>query len=281
MKILRGSFIGVLSAVSVLAVSSAFAQSNTIIEKLENKESKSAKKLNVATSVDVSTNLLRNSSYAASQSLGISFLPSYTLSEKFKVSSNVSISNELKNNTDVTVNNIPVKLSYKSIKLSKGVLYRPSVSAYIPTNEVSREDGGLYTSVAIGQGISFSSIKGTKLSGSLGLGVKSNFHKYTRDSNNQANIKYSLTPTGGLSYGFTDDISLSASMAYGVAYTYQGAEKLFYQASQSLNYQINKKMSVSVYHSNGGSSTDYDGSANVKVFDELASEVGVSFTVIR
>jgi hypothetical protein len=150
-----------------------------------------------------------------------------------------------------------------------------SARVILPVNEELRDRQGL----RMGAAIDVTPVLTTDAIGWLGWSLSArtrltkNFHEFTIATNGQSNIEYSLSERIDLGYAFNDVWSVSTTIIYSIARTYESNEKESFSWAQDISYAVNKLTTIGVGHTNEGGLLKPNGDSNVQAFDENSSKV--------
>lgn len=157
-----------------------------------------------------------------------------------------------------------------------------TVSAVIPTSKESKKGQNLQTAVSGAINLAVNPdklITGLSINGALSVGR--NFHEYETTLSGRVNNQYSSRQTLMISYGFLSSLSLSATFSHRNAWSYQNVMRDSFEFAQDFSYQVNPTWSVTLGHTNSGSTLKPNGFAsNVELFNENNSIAYGSLTVI-
>ncbi len=241
--------------------------------------------LSTSLSANFSSNLKKvdSTEYYADSSFGLS--SNYNLSKIYSSSISLSAYKELTNQRLSYLND--AALTFKA-KINKNVyklinLSSAKASVVIPLSENSRKNTSLQTAISIAPTVVIDLSKSSipKLGIIYIPSLKYSLYKYAISAYGSSNNKYSLSNTLVFSYTYSDKISISATNVYSRSYTYTGISQDSYYFDQSINYQLNPQVGITIGHSIGGSALASNGTdQNINIFDSNQSSVhsGLSYT---
>jgi hypothetical protein len=104
-----------------------------------------------------------------------------------------------------------------------------------------------------------------------------NFHRYTRNADDSANVRQSALGALYIETPVAKKLTLSLGGSYNYGWTYQTSTRETFGFSEELSYDLDKAVTVSLGHSNDANVFAADGKANnVRLFDENTSTLYVN-----
>ncbi|MGE5086973.1 MAG: hypothetical protein ACM3MG_11775 [Bacillota bacterium] len=178
------------------------------------------------------------------------------------------------NDTSISFRKNPTLISWP-------VLLGYSVGGVIPTSKDSykRQNSIASATTSLTAAINPSVLKpGVSVTGILSFAK--NFHEYETDINGKVLNQYTSSQILSLSYEWPARISISANLVHRNALTYQNNIRESFEISEELGYDINKRFSVALGHSNSGNALKPNGvDSNIQVMDENSSVIYASGTM--
>ena len=172
-------------------------------------------------------------------------------------------------------------LSFSRAPLKRGELsFRPSIKLRLPVGRYDWVSESLYLGIRASLGMPLpQSWMPKKASGSLGVGVSKNFHKFNTRLGGGPNTEWSAGLSGSLSYPLGKYVSFGLSGSYGIALTYTPEANEFFSLGQSISASY-KNLGFSVGHSLNSSVYAPDGvNYNVRIFDRDYSNIFANLSV--
>jgi hypothetical protein len=251
-------------------VSDAFAATNELTAEL-----KRPKRLQVTLLAQTMSNLYGTDSRDNEAEGRLVIAPSYKLGQDYRLSlSNTIIQNFVRErqtrlgNSKLLLSHVPIYLTNDSMLIAAG-------GFRLPTNVEDRHLNTYNGSLVLEPNL----ITNWKVFGSpfvsvLGLYLTKNTHTYDRNASGGANTSHSEMAYFGIEKELLPKLTFLVDGDYTHARTYQNSMRTMFSMGQSLTYQHNKDLSVTVGHSNGGDALKANGTDyNIAVFDGRQSVV--------
>ncbi|GAB4014963.1 MAG: hypothetical protein Fur0010_13550 [Bdellovibrio sp.] len=206
---------------------------------------------------------------------------SYNFEKAGKLSIAQLMDKDLKNDRLETWNDTVISFSRALYRFNDFTSLSGKISSSLPISKESRDNASLVTSTSISPVLALdlnNFIKGISIS--YAPSFRRSFHQYKTKADGASNTSYSWAQRLIIDYSFSESFSLTLDQSYIRGYTYRGMSKDSFSFDQSLNYQMNSRVSWSLGHSIGGSALAVNGKdSNVRLFDEEASSVYLSFAL--
>ncbi|MFN3696364.1 MAG: hypothetical protein ACK4VO_02890 [Pseudobdellovibrio sp.] len=210
--------------------------------------------------------------------LGLQIIPKYSLNEfsgSAKLSYNYDLNQpETGNDWDDGV----FTLSTSKLKLFKAVKTTPSFIVELPFSKESRENRGINYVVNASMNLALDSayleLGGFNASYSLSYGHFQN--DYTTRLNGEPATKYKIAQAFNTSYSI-HDFTFGFNFQFLSTYSYEDIVRNGFMHIETISYQLNPKLSFSLYHYNKGSlykAKTYEN--NLKSYDPEKSTIGLS-----
>ncbi|MBU6375394.1 MAG: hypothetical protein KGQ59_05320, partial [Bdellovibrionales bacterium] len=247
---------------------------------------KAASKLRTTAVMDMSSNLYPMGSEAYSASSSLMLMPTYRVQPSWSVGMILSAAKDWNGEASFTLMDPVFKFSHQPSKLNSYLSISPSLGVVLPISERTRSRESMITAIRSSARFSADLAPTRKnvlqnLSVSYELGISRAFHEFSTSSTGSVNTAWRVSNVANLSYAFDSKWSLSADFMRSIGVSYQGGVRHAFSAGESLNYDVDPRLSISVGHSNEGDVLRANGvDSNVSIFDSTSSRVFTSLTVI-
>ncbi len=263
------------------SASSTQGTSQTKIEEVK-PETASTKKFGLDATIEGSSNLIETGSYENSQEASYVIIPNYKLTDKIKISSEITFVHNLKQAAESDFKNTPIGASYSAIPLvGEELTIKPSLSILLPTNTEARDTTSFYGGVGIGQALAFKMSKiGLPATLTYGSSIRRNIHEYTNTSSGSSNTAYSITNYLRGDLEISEKFSFTAKGTLLSGLTYNDSWRSRFEILEEVGYSINDTVSVALGHANTEATLKSDmTSSNVEFFNNNTSSIYLDLNV--
>ena len=237
-------------------------------------ELKSAKRLRVATTMQVSSTLQKTEQDGREAFGRILLAPSYLLSDDYRIGATGSLIQNFNEEQKTTYGNTRVSLSRKPLQLTQDSSLILIAGGRLPTNPDDRRDNTFNGSVLIDPNlITEWNIFGQRFTTTLELILSKNFHTYDRNNSSAANMSYTAINYFGVETHISDRVLLTVDGDYTYGRSYQDTPMTTFSLGQSLTYE-QTDWSLTLGHTNSAQALKANGSDyNISAFDKHTSAV--------
>ncbi|MEZ0391758.1 MAG: hypothetical protein ACAH59_06055 [Pseudobdellovibrionaceae bacterium] len=225
-----------------------------------------------------SSNLYKEDTPQAEQSMVLDLIPSVDLSERVSLGSRSIITQKSTQGEqrDTTLSNTQINLKIKGPDLTKNISTGTLVRGVAPTDEQDRKSTSYQGSAGLAGQLAFT--KGmTSLKYTL-LGQR-NFHGYTVDAEESPNVRQTLTNDLALELQVTKNFLISTSGFYKQGWTYRDFSRQTFGYSAGIGYAVADTWSIGASVETEGQAFKPNGTdSNIKFYDENTSVIKASVT---
>ena len=236
--------------------------------------------------IDVGSNLYPVGSESHSASSSLVLVPSYRLHPNWTLGMTLSASKDWTGEGEVALLDPSIKLSRSAFTLNSIFSAAPAFGIVVPLSERTRDRESMLTAVrpSLRVNADLSRVKKSviqDLSLMYELAVSRAFHQYSTSTTGSVNTAWRLSNYFSASYAISSKFSFSGEFVRASGWSYQGGARHSFSLGQSLNYDFDPRVSLSIGHSNEGDVLRANGlDSNVSIFDSNSSRVFTSLTVI-
>lgn len=201
--------------------------------------------------------------------------PNYKLNDSYRLSLSNTLIQNFEQGRETRLGNSKLSLSHVPLYLTEDTILIAVGGLRLPTNVEDRKQNTYNGSLVLEPTLLTNwTVLGSPFVTVMGLYLTKNTHTYDRNAKGGANTDYSASPYFGIEKEFLPKFSILIDGDYTYARTYQNSMRTQFSIGQSITYQHNKDLSVTVGHTNAGDAlkangTDYD----ISVFDANHSVV--------
>lgn len=255
----------------VLCVANWGHAQNVLREQLQKK----TKKWGVNVSLLTQSTLQKTDSVNQQAYGTITVAPNYKLTNDLKLTASVSGEQQLVRATKSTLSNMTVTLQHSPFRVNKDVMWFPTLRSVVPTDVEDRKKNSFNGAAgAQATGIIVQRILGQNISIIPIVRVTKNYHEFSRNAGNTANISHSALGVLYFETSLVDKLTFGFESTYQHAWTYQSATRELFSFSQELSYEVRSNFVVTLGHTNSADVFASNGhSNNVSFFDENTSSV--------
>jgi hypothetical protein len=218
---------------------------------------------------------------ARQEYLQISTVPSYKLSDDWKLSYTLIHTKDLKGERDLTISDSALGASFAGRNLNPYLKLGGSLSSKIPLAKTVRENESMITTLAVTPRLSLDSSRTTlaDLSLSYALSMRRAFHRFTTNSSGASNDQYRVTQIVSAGYTVTEAFSLSTEYSYSSRWTYAGNRFNIFGFEAGVGYQATQALSLDLAVGTTANTLKDDGvSSSIAAFDKNTSEASLGAT---
>lgn len=232
--------------------------------------------LNVLGLISRSTSLNDFKDGSRTDGLDIILIPSVSAFNG-KVSTQFAYSQNLKDPYSQTENDfadIPIIYAFKPIPSEwKNTSFVYSLTALIPFSKSSRIKDELQTALSGRVGLVYYPADGDGFNASAGISLGRNFHRYEEDINGSVLNQFSSIQNLILGYKLSH-WSIGLNFINRSRQTYKGSVKSSFELTESISYSINDNYSLTLGHTNAGSTLKANGvDSNIELINENSSVI--------
>jgi len=212
-------------------------------------------------SASVDTNLAGLDEAEHASSLGLSFAPLYTFSEKLTLAGQFALAQDLSGENEMTAQDGLVSASFLPMLPHRTLKLRWSAAFSLPFSEASHARAGLRTTLSGGPTLSLNgeAVGAPWLRLSYRLTGLRSFHAYTTSTSGRSNAAWGLSQRVDAGFALSRRLSLTLIQGFTTIRTYDGAATSSFRFGQELGLQIHEHLSFEMGHTNGGSLYKPDG----------------------
>lgn len=262
--------LGILALGLLVLVSDAFAATNELTAEL-----KRPKRLQITLLAQTMSNLYGTESRDHEAEGRLVIAPSYKLGDNYRISLSNTIIQNFENERQTRLGNSKLLLSHVPIYLTNDTMLIATGGMRLPTNVEDRHLNTYNGSLVLDPNVITNwTVLGSPFVSVVGVYLTKNTHTYDRNASGGANTSYSAMGYFGIEKEILPKLTFLVDGDYTYARTYQGSMRTLFSMGQSLTYQHNKDLSLTVGHSNGGDALKANGTDyNIAVFDGRQSVV--------
>lgn len=178
---------------------------------------------------------------------------------------------------NTSVSNTQIILGIKGVVFNERWTSAHSVIGLVPTNESSRKEDRLQTSLGISNGFNYVR---PFITMTYRLGINKNFHEFNFNAEGKANIEYTVSNSLGIEVPIYQSWRVGVSGLYRNGWTYGGFSRSSFGVNADLIYDLSDGLSLNVGTSNEGNALKANGvDSNIAAFDDKTSvfRAGLSY----
>jgi hypothetical protein len=249
---------------TLVFVAQTFASTNELTAEL-----KRPKRLQVTLLAQTASNLYGTESRDHEAEGRLVIAPSYKLGANYRLSLSNTLIQNFEQERETRLGNSKLTLSHVPLYLTDDTILIAAGGLRLPTNVEDRHRNTYNGSLVLEPNLITNwTVYGSPFVTVLGAYLTKNTHTYDRNAGGGANTSYSTTGYFGIEKEFLPKFSILLDGDYTYARTYQNSMRTQFSIGQSITYQHDKDLSVTIGHSNAGDALKANGTDyNIAVFD--------------
>jgi len=209
--------------------------------------------------------------------------PSFNWKRKFDLSALFVVNKELSGDRKSQLNSTSATVRHARLPLTELLSLSPAVTLPLGLGKKKRKEESLYLGVQLRPRF-YLDLEGLGAKGFNAfyeLSYSRYFHEYETTFEGSGNVEQSLSNWLNLGYQIFSEWSLTAGGILTNGATYQKVTKSSFQFYQEVGFDLNKKVNLTLGHTNSGNTLAMDGqSSNVSFFDAQDSTVYFQFNFL-
>ncbi len=253
----------------------AVSTTTTVVQKTE---TETEKPFTLTTAIEYSEKIAVDERSERERGTDINLSASYKINSLYTVLTKASITKDLMGPQDTTFSDTTIGAVVKGVQINPSLITTHSISAILPTSDVSQKRDRLRASIGVSNGISFSN---DYIQAKYSLSISKNFHQFSQNAEGTALSEYKISNTIDLVVPVTEKFSISATGLYRTSFTYDKDQKYGFGFYGDLNYDLTQKLSANVGISTEGSALKSNGvDSNISVYDQNSSITRAGITYV-
>jgi hypothetical protein len=251
---------------------------STTITSIQKIEAEKEKQFTLTTAIEYSQKIAVDERSERERGTDINLSATYKINSLYTVLTKASITKDLMGPQDTTFSDTTLGAAVKGVQINPTLITTHSVSAILPTSDVSQKRDRLRTAMGLSNGISYSN---DYIQAKYNLAISKNFHEFSQNAEGTMLSEYKITNSVDLIVPVTDKFSVSATGLYRTSFTYDKDQKYGFGFYGDLNYDFTQKLSANIGISTEGSALKSNGvDSNISVYDDNSSVTRAGITYV-